>query len=145
MAYKLQLPEQSQVHPVFHVSQLQRALLPGTPVNSDLVVHSGIPAVPAEVLNQRWSKQRGAMVEQVLVRWSNSAAMADSWEDRVAVQARFPAAEAWGQASAQGRGDVNAPNMPDMRATDHGSSPARTRAARARKANTKVTRPEWVN
>jgi hypothetical protein len=54
---------------------------------------------------------RGRMTERVLVLWSDSAALADNWEDKAALCARFPEAEAWGQASSQGEGDDSGTNM----------------------------------
>ncbi|VAH48975.1 hypothetical protein VPH35_029953 [Triticum aestivum] len=141
VAYKLLLPKHAQVHPVFHVSQLRKALVPGMEVSEDLPVHSNIPVVPVKMLEQRWRRRRGAMVEQVLVRWSNPAVVPDSWEDHAALQARFPAAEAWGQASTQERGDVSTPGP---HGSDDQRSPMLPRPVRARKANMRVVGPEWV-
>ncbi|XP_040244116.3 uncharacterized protein [Aegilops tauschii subsp. strangulata] len=65
VAYELQLPASSTVHPVFHVSQLRQALLPGTVVTPMLPVCTDDLAVPVEILQTRWCKRRGEVVEQV--------------------------------------------------------------------------------
>lgn len=90
IAYELQLPAHSQVHPIFHVSQLRRAFLPGTQASTELPIHTDIPVVPVAVLQRRWRNRRGHRIEQVLVRWSNRAAVNDTWEDQAELQARFP-------------------------------------------------------
>ena len=50
VAYKLQLPPQATVHPVFHVTQLRRALSPGMTVQSELPYNTNDLAVPSEIL-----------------------------------------------------------------------------------------------
>lgn len=138
VAYELQLPAHSQVHPIFHVSQLRRALLPGTQASADLPITSDIPIVPVAVLQRQWRKRRGRMIEQVLIRWSNRDAVDDTWEDCTELQARFPDAEAWGQASSQEGGDVRVPDMT-------GPPAAEPRPTRQRKPNPLTSGPEWVN
>ena len=103
-AYRLFLPAHSKVHPVFHVLQLRHCPTLGTTSSSTLPDHSDMPVVPVVVLQQRWRRKNGSLIEQVLIRWSNPAALQDTYEDKLALQARFPAAETWGQASSQGRG-----------------------------------------
>lgn len=143
VAYKLALPAHASVHPVFHVSMLRRAVLPGTQVQQTLPTPSDVPAVPAAVLDTRWRRKRGAMVEQVLVRWSDPAAIADTWEDKQELQARFPEAEAWGQASSQEGGGVKATGR-RAPATDSLPDPYAPRPSRQRRPNPKVHGPEWV-
>lgn len=81
VAYKLQLPEGSQVHPVFHISLLKK------------VVKEGIISQPLPIdLNEEWelhvepetiidSKQKENGTVEALVRWKNLPTFEDSWED----------------------------------------------------------------
>lgn len=137
VAYKLQLPPQATVHPVFHVSQLRRAILPGTSVSSELPICSDELDVPVKILQTRWRKSSGAMIEQVRVQCSNNATLGDTWEDKLALQDRFPNAEAWGQASSQEEGDVRATDDPVPTA-------GAARPTRAHRPNPRVHGPDWV-
>lgn len=135
VAYKLDLPAQATVHLVFHVSQLRHALLPGTSAEQHLPIESDVPVVPEEVLLTRWKRQNGAMVEQVLIRGSNRAAVNDTWENKAELQVRFPSAAAWGQAASQEGGDVI---TPDIRARP-------TSASRASGPYPRPKRQAWPN
>ena len=85
------------------------------------------------------------MREQVLTRWSNSEALGETWEDKARLKERFPLAEAWGQASAQGEGDVSVPNEAGPQGSSKDLVPTVPRAARPKKPNPRVTGPAWVN
>lgn len=75
--------------------------------SDQLPIPTDVPVVLVQVLQRRWRDQRGAQREQVLIRWSNQQAVPDSWEDKLELQARFPASTAWGQAVSQEEGDVS--------------------------------------
>lgn len=70
VAYKLELPPTTSIHPVFHVSQLKAAVRPGTPVSPSLPTDTELPRVPLEILQTRVVPTATGSVEQVLVRWS---------------------------------------------------------------------------
>jgi hypothetical protein len=83
VAYKLQLPESSQIHPVIHVSQLKQALPPGTVVSSDADLQcltSVIAPVPLQVMETRLCKVDNKAVEFGRIKWSNLPAQWTTWE-----------------------------------------------------------------
>lgn len=98
VAYRLQLPEGSQVHPVFHVSQLKKALPPHRQVSSSLPSDTDSFMTPVKTLDHRWRQKGNRRIRQVLTQWSNLPATELLWEDPEDLRARFPRATAWGQA-----------------------------------------------
>lgn len=74
LAYKLELPDQSQVHPVFHVSQLKVQVPDFTPVFLTLPPALQLDKLcvePEEILYRRLVKRGNAAHVQVLVKWSS--------------------------------------------------------------------------
>lgn len=69
VAYKLQLPPDSAIHPVFHVSQLKAAVGHEEQVNASIPDISQTDLLPECVLDQRVCRRYGKMVPQVLVKW----------------------------------------------------------------------------
>ena len=107
-AYKLELPQGSQVHPFFHVSQLKGHVPDHTPVFTTLPVPVDLLApgvIPEEILDHRLVKKGNASHLQVLVKWTTSPASSATWEDYKVLKDRYPVAPAWGQASSSG-GDI---------------------------------------
>ena len=78
VAYRLQLPEGSRVHPVFHVSLL-KLKVGGDDSTSGLLPE--LPSIPKpepeRVVNRRTKGQR----EEVLVAWRGKPDEEATWED----------------------------------------------------------------
>ncbi|PNX76538.1 hypothetical protein L195_g032490, partial [Trifolium pratense] len=80
VAYKLQLPDDSRVHPVFHVSLLKKALAPNIepqPLPSCMNESWQLEPEPEETLDTR-RNDTGEM--EVLVKWKGLPAFENSWE-----------------------------------------------------------------
>ena len=104
-AYKLNLPPDSKVHNVFHVSQLKPFVPDHSPVFSDLtklVDLSSHVTEPETVLDRRLVKRGNTAIPQVLIKWTALPAESATWEDFYVVKQKFPASAAWGQVSAEG-------------------------------------------
>ncbi|GMI82927.1 hypothetical protein HRI_001962000 [Hibiscus trionum] len=92
VAYKLKLPDNSRVHPVFHVSQLKKH------IGSDLA-HADLPIIgpdrsiskePFKILERRIERRGDRAVTEVLVEWTNSFPKDATWEVLHQLQAQFP-------------------------------------------------------
>jgi hypothetical protein len=136
----------SVVHPVFHVSQLKRAvgrdstLIPQLPNLSD-PLH-----VPLSILQTSLVERGGEFIRQVKVTWSDMPVELATWEDADALRARFPAAPAWGQASSEGWGNVSTTQPVDEKEATEESSEGtkRLNRKRYRRPNMKYVGPQWV-
>lgn len=103
VAYKLALPSSSAIHPVFHVSQLKRAVPASTPLAQLPVRLEGLQ-VPERILRRRLDSA-GSL--QILVKWSGMPTSLATWEDYTALHQAFPGAPAWGQAGFLPGGNVS--------------------------------------
>lgn len=101
-AYRQDLPEESMIHPVFHVSQLKSFLPDFTLVFSTLPVIADLNkeslALEA-VIDRRLVKKGGKAISQALIKWTALPDEAATWEDWYVLQGRFPRALARGPAS----------------------------------------------
>jgi hypothetical protein len=109
VAYRLELPANSLIHNVFHISQLKPFHADYTPVYDELPVLTDLEAaavVPATIIDRRLVKKGNAAVPQVKLTWTGLPASSATWEDYHVVKNRFPEAPAWGQAATQAGGGV---------------------------------------
>lgn len=108
-AYKLELPENSMIHPVFHVSQLKPYTPDFTPVFSELPTLPDLSQKdlqPEAILERRLVKKGNTAIPQVRVKWQGIAEDSSTWEDWYVLTTRFPQVTAWGQADSPGGGGV---------------------------------------
>jgi hypothetical protein len=107
VAYRLELPPSSSIHPVFHVSQLKKAVGAHHSVTSSLPPPSILWSVPERILQRRLITKGNRSVQQGLIQWSNIPASLATWEDLEFLRQQFPRAGLWNLPRAQGRGNVS--------------------------------------
>ncbi|XP_070057092.1 uncharacterized protein [Nicotiana tomentosiformis] len=93
VAYELQLPAESRIHPVFHISQLKKKLgLTVFPAKDPpLSTPEGqLVPEPVAILDQRMIKRGNRVVTQVLVQWANLSPEEATWEDFSFLTSQFP-------------------------------------------------------
>jgi hypothetical protein len=93
VAYKLQLPEYSKIHPVFHVSLLKKAVgdyeVQGT-LPKELEVTDELEHCPEYVVGSRVTMKEGVLVPQSLIKWKGRTMDDVTWEDNDFLQGQFP-------------------------------------------------------
>lgn len=107
VAYKLDLPPDSKIHPVFHVSLLKKKLsedIVPTPQLPDMTSDGLFHTAPAAVLDRRQIHRGRLEVEQILVQWGPDSSDLVSWEDAKDIRKKFPTFDPWGQGSLIGGG-----------------------------------------
>nr|XP_009591072.1 uncharacterized protein LOC104088140 [Nicotiana tomentosiformis] len=93
VAYKLDLPPESKVYPVFHVSLLKKKVGDRVVVQTTLLITSDdgqFLVKPVAILQRQLIKRNNADVVRVLVQWSNLPPEDATWEDYQFLKAKFP-------------------------------------------------------
>jgi hypothetical protein len=93
VAYRLQLPPDSKIHPVFHVSCLKKKL--GTQVFSqqhlpDITSTGEVRALPGAILDRRIVKRHNRADVEVLIQWAHLPQEDATWEPYKTIKERFP-------------------------------------------------------
>lgn len=94
LAYKLQLPEGSKIHPIFCVSLLKKHVGPVVPVSAELpqfTVDGDFLLEPEQVLDTRMIQTGSGPEHECLVRWKKFPADHATWENTSGLRLRFPA------------------------------------------------------
>ena len=89
MAYKLELPASSRVHPVFHVSCLKKVIGENIPVQTVLPELDGegkIILEPEAVMEKRTRQLRNRSISEYLIKWKNLPTEDSTWEDENFIQ-----------------------------------------------------------
>jgi hypothetical protein len=83
MAYKLELPASSRVHPVFHVSCLKKVIGNKIPVQNfqNLTKKGKIILEPQVVTETRIRQLINRSISEYLIKWKNLPAEDSTWED----------------------------------------------------------------
>ena len=92
MAYKLELPASSQVHPVFHVSCLKKVIGENLPVQTilpELDEEGKIILEPEAVMETRTRQLRNRSISEYLIKWKNLPTEDSTWEDEIYIQ-KYP-------------------------------------------------------
>ncbi|XP_062151845.1 uncharacterized protein LOC133860216 [Alnus glutinosa] len=93
VAYRLELPAGSVVHPVFHVSCLKKVMgrtnvpAQALPTFDD---QGTLQVSPYRILDRRQVRKRGRTITQLLVQWTSLPLEDATWEEAHSIQERFP-------------------------------------------------------
>ncbi|GFS36789.1 hypothetical protein Acr_00g0048060 [Actinidia rufa] len=94
VAYQLDLPHTSKIHPVFHVSQLKPFSGTGLPSVvmqlPEINLGSQIPVTLVAIVNSRTITVNGQLKSQVLIQWKGWPIEDSTWEDVDVLQEVFP-------------------------------------------------------
>jgi hypothetical protein len=109
MAYKLELPASSRVHPVFHVSCLKKVIgdkIPVQTILSELDEEGKIILEPEAIIDTRIRQLRNKSISEYLIKWRKLLAEDSTWEDESFIQKHLELLKRCGQHLSQWEGHV---------------------------------------
>jgi hypothetical protein len=109
MAYKLELPASSRVHPVFHVSCLKKVIGDKIPVQTilpELDEEGKIILEPEAITDTRIRQLRNRSISEYLIKWRKLSAEDSTWEDESFIQKHPELLKHCRQHLSQGEGHV---------------------------------------
>lgn len=93
VAYKLDLPQNSQIYPVFHVSCLKQKLGAHVVPQNQLPILTSegtLTPEPEKLLLRRMKKKGNRATTEVLIQWKGMTAEEATWEDLAELLQKFP-------------------------------------------------------
>jgi hypothetical protein len=109
MAYKLELPASSRVHPVFHVSCLKKVIGDKIPVQTifpELDEEGKMILEPEAITDTRIRQLRNRSISEYLIKWRKLLAEDSTWEDESFIEKHPELLKRCGQHLSQGEGHV---------------------------------------
>jgi hypothetical protein len=110
MAYKLELPAYSRVHPVFHVSCLKKVIGDKILVQTifpELDEEGKIILEPEVITDTRIHQLRNRSILEYLIKWRKLLDEYSTWEDESFIHKHPELLKRCGQHLSQGQGHVN--------------------------------------
>jgi hypothetical protein len=95
VAFELELPKRlSQIHNVFHVSQLRKCLrTPDEPVShEELELQADLTYIehPSKILDENWKRLRNRPIKYCKVQWKHHSAREATWEKEEDLRQAYP-------------------------------------------------------
>ncbi|KAL2245963.1 UNVERIFIED_CONTAM: Retrovirus-related Pol polyprotein from transposon [Sesamum indicum] len=108
VAYKLALPPESRIHPIFHVSLLKKKIgskyIPS--VNLPELEDEVYRVYPLAILARRLIPRNNVGIPHVLIDWSHSTLEQATLEDYHTMTTKFSEFDPWGEGAKKGRRNV---------------------------------------